>query len=52
VLDGDCAGREAAPRVASAIGPSARVLDLPEGLDPDDIEDPDLLRLVSPSLLS
>jgi DNA primase len=52
LLDGDLAGRTAAPRIAAAIGPAAEILHLPDGLDPDDLSDPDLRQVLLPFLLS
>lgn len=52
LLDGDLAGRTAAPRIAAAIGSAAEVLHLPDGLDPDDLSDPDLRQVLLPFLLS
>jgi DNA primase len=52
LLDGDPAGRMAAKRIALAVGPTARILHLPDGSDPDDLPDADLDHLVRPFLSS
>lgn len=48
LLDGDRAGRLAAPQVARALG--AHLLNLPDDRDPADLDDHDLAELLHPSL--
>ncbi len=44
LMDGDQAGRKAARTIRQRL-PSTTVIDLPEGLDPDDLTDQDLAKL-------
>jgi DNA primase len=44
LMDGDEAGRKAAHRIHARLS-DAVVVDLPEGLDPDDLGDQDLAKL-------
>lgn len=47
LFDGDAAGRRAAVEAASRIrGPAIRCVDLPDGLDPDDLPDAELQSLL------
>lgn len=48
LLDGDRAGREGAARIRASLdgqGPAVRVVELPEGQDPDDLADEELRAL-------
>lgn len=49
VLDGDLAGREAVQRIRHELSAltQAVIVNLPDGRDPDDLDDPTLLALVS-----
>ncbi len=48
MLDGDCAGRKASTRIQNALQPhlETHIISLPQGLDPDDLTDHDLLSQV------
>lgn len=50
ILDADDAGQEAAERIRAKLATRthADIVHLPAGRDPDDLDDPDLLALVSP----
>lgn len=52
LLDGDHAGRQAARRIHSTLcgATNVRVVDLPDSLDPDDLDDTDLVSRLRPVL--
>ena len=54
MLDGDQAGRSASRQIAATLNrytpTPVHCIDLPEGIDPDDLHDSDLLRRLSPLL--
>jgi DNA primase len=52
LLDGDKAGREGGRRIRAALGDRALVIDLPDGLDPDDLDDAGLREMVGESFSS
>lgn len=50
LMDGDEAGRNAAATIRQGL-PNATVIDLPDGLDPDDLADQDLVKVRQPLFL-
>lgn len=53
LLDGDPAGRSAARRIHNTLSPTndVRVVSLPDGSDPDDLDDDHLANLVRPAMI-
>ena len=49
LLDGDLPGRLASRRICHQLAATAHSLALPDGMDPDDLSDRELLALMCPS---
>lgn len=47
LLDGDKVGRQAAPRMKAQLGHKAMTIDLPQNVDPDDLQEEDLKKIIS-----